>query len=768
MTTYRTAGPWGPGKGANLSPSEVDGNFYDLDTRLSNVETNPPQPNNLASITPVGTSLNFNLQDGTVIGPVPVPILQYRWRGDWQPNTAYSLLDVFRVATVGLYSVLIAHTSAATFDEAATDGSGNPLYFKMFGFSGASGVLLADLVDVAVLGLADGDMLVYDAVAGKWANETPAVVTATLPAVIGDTGAGGVKGLVPAPAAGDAAAGKVLGAGGTWVVPPGGSGSVSLSGLSDVAIVSPGNGYLLQFQSSDGKWHSVAPSSFGGTVTQVSTGSGLTGGPITSTGTVSLAAVPTGTLLANITGSSNAPAAITLSALLDSAIGSTRGYILRRDGTGWSALAPGTAGQYLMTGGAGADVSWNSPAGSGTVTSVATGVGLTGGPITGTGTVSLDAVADGDLLANTSGATSAPVPTTVSALLDHVLGAAQGEILYRGASGWAALSPGNKGYYLQTQGGGASPTWAPVKTNSGGGSGGTSTSTTSWMQACQYATTAALSATYSNGSSGVGATLTASANGAIAIDGASPALNDRILVKDQTTLSQNGSYYVSTVGDAGTAWVLTRTTDYDTSAEVVQGTAFLVLAGNVNAGTAWVMIDGGTLTIGSSAIEFEPVAGTLPDCGGGQILANPQSYAAPPIPTSLVAGSGISITSSGSASSITISATGGAGAATVTKTADYTVTTADSDTHFNNIGAGGAVTFTLPAAAAGLRYGFLVAAAQTVEILAAGSDRIAYGTTNSAAGGNLQSSSPFSFVTIEAHGAGQWIASSTLGAWTVT
>ena len=48
------------------------------------------------------------------------------------------------------------------------------------------------------------------------------------------------------------------------------------------------------------------------------------------------------------------------------------------------------------------------------------------------------------------------------------------------------------------------------------------------------ATTANLSATYSNGSNGVGATLTASSNGAITLDGVSPVVNDRILVKDQT------------------------------------------------------------------------------------------------------------------------------------------------------------------------------------------------------------------------------------------
>lgn len=45
------------------------------------------------------------------------------------------------------------------------------------------------------------------------------LIGADLPVMIGDSGLGGVQGAVPAPAVGDAAAGKVLGAGGGWVVP---------------------------------------------------------------------------------------------------------------------------------------------------------------------------------------------------------------------------------------------------------------------------------------------------------------------------------------------------------------------------------------------------------------------------------------------------------------------------------------------------------------------------------------------------------------------
>jgi hypothetical protein len=51
-----------------------------------------------------------------------------------------------------------------------------------------------------------------------------AALTAAANAVVGDSGSGGTKGLVPAPASGDAAAGKFLKADGTWTAPSGGGG----------------------------------------------------------------------------------------------------------------------------------------------------------------------------------------------------------------------------------------------------------------------------------------------------------------------------------------------------------------------------------------------------------------------------------------------------------------------------------------------------------------------------------------------------------------
>jgi len=120
------------------------------------------------------------------------------------------------------------------------------------------------------------------------------------------------------------------------------------------------------------------------------------------------------------------------------------------------------------------------------------------------------------------------------------------------------------------------------------------------------ATTVNLAATYDNGTSGVGATLTASANGAISIDGISLVLNDRVLVKDQTTGLQNGIYYVSQVGDVGNPFILTRATDSDNSpsGEITPGMFTFVEEGTLHADQGWVLSTDGTITIGTTALAF--------------------------------------------------------------------------------------------------------------------------------------------------------------------
>ena len=127
--------------------------------------------------------------------------------------------------------------------------------------------------------------------------------------------------------------------------------------------------------------------------------------------------------------------------------------------------------------------------------------------------------------------------------------------------------------------------------------------------AAAAATLSNLTATYSNGSGGVGATLTNSGTqAAFSVDGYNASLNDRILVKNQTSGAQNGVYTVTTVGSVSTNWVLTRATDFDTTGSgpnyIETGAAVFVSNGTTNGSTSWVLTTTGTITIGTTALTF--------------------------------------------------------------------------------------------------------------------------------------------------------------------
>lgn len=131
-----------------------------------------------------------------------------------------------------------------------------------------------------------------------------------------------------------------------------------------------------------------------GTVTQIDTGTGLTGGPITTTGTISLAPVSTGTILGNSSGSSAAPTA-----------------------------------QYVSS-----NFSLSS------------------------GTLSLSPIASGAVLANTSGISGEPTGNSISSVM-QTLGSTRGGLFYNGASSVSVLPPGTSGYVLTSNGNGADPTY---------------------------------------------------------------------------------------------------------------------------------------------------------------------------------------------------------------------------------------------------------------------------------------------------------------------
>jgi hypothetical protein len=92
------------------------------------------------------------------------------------------------------------------------------------------------------------------------------------------------------------------------------------------------------------------------------------------------------------------------------------------------------------------------------------------------------------------------------------------------------------------------------------------------------------------------------------IDAIAAIAGDRVLVKNQTTGSENGLYLV-----AAGAW--TRTVDADAPNEMAGGDFVFVQEGTTNADSGWVCTNDGTVTIGTTALTFTQFS------GAGQVLA---------------------------------------------------------------------------------------------------------------------------------------------------
>ena len=356
-----------------------------------------------------------------------------------------------------------------------------------------------------------------------------------------------------------------------------------------------------------------------GSVTNVATGTGLTGGPITTTGTISLA------------NTTVTPGSYSLTNLTVDAQGRI------------TSASSGTS-----------------------VTNVATGTGLTGGPITSTGTISLanTSVVPGSYsltnftvdsqgrLTSASSTTNVNVPTGGTGTSSFT----QGGVLYgNNTSPIGASAVGTSGQLLSS-GGTGSPVWtsSPTVSNLTVTSGGIITaekltgllsptnptdavtkmyadaigSSLNIHDSAYVATTVNLVASYSNGAMGVGATL--SAAGALTIDGVPIVIGDtmapkkRILVKNQTTQTENGIYEATTIG---ASWVITRTTDSDNSppGEISPGDFIFVTSGSTQANTGWVENAPGPIVIGTSPITFTQFSGAGSYMAGAYVPATPGS-----------------------------------------------------------------------------------------------------------------------------------------------
>ena len=140
-----------------------------------------------------------------------------------------------------------------------------------------------------------------------------------------------------------------------------------------------------------------------------------------------------------------------------------------------------------------------------------------------------------------------------------------------------------------------------------------------------------LNATYSNGTAGVGATLTnAGTQAALVIDGITMIVDDRVLVYEQTDQTQNGVYVVTDIGSGSTNWVLTRSADADSYGLVGpdtlgEGSTFFVQQGATGAGETYTCNTIGPIVFGTTNITFAQIAAAqIYSAGTGLTLTGTQ------------------------------------------------------------------------------------------------------------------------------------------------
>ena len=129
-----------------------------------------------------------------------------------------------------------------------------------------------------------------------------------------------------------------------------------------------------------------------------------------------------------------------------------------------------------------------------------------------------------------------------------------------------------------------------------------------WKTSVLFATTQDLNLSvgwsYSNGTAGVGATLTATGSWAMSIDGQSPNAGDRVLIKDMGIAFQNGIYTVTNNGSIPAEMAqFTRAIDADDAEKITQAVV-AVQFGTANTSTVWKCTAAKSLLMGADPIVF--------------------------------------------------------------------------------------------------------------------------------------------------------------------
>jgi hypothetical protein len=100
-----------------------------------------------------------------------------------------------------------------------------------------------------------------------------------------------------------------------------------------------------------------------------------------------------------------------------------------------------------------------------------------------------------------------------------------------------------------------------------------------------------------------------------------------VLVKNEVAGANNGVYVVTQVGSAGTPYILTRATDFDSVGtgvdQIDEGDFFLVTGGVANLNTAWVQQTAPPITIGTTPIVFQQFSAPITYTAGTGLNESP-------------------------------------------------------------------------------------------------------------------------------------------------
>ncbi len=148
------------------------------------------------------------------------------------------------------------------------------------------------------------------------------------------------------------------------------------------------------------------------------------------------------------------------------------------------------------------------------------------------------------------------------------------------------------------------------------------------------------------------ANVTLSGGAPAVADGVSLALRDRVLVTAQTTGSENGIYYVTTVG-AGSNGTWARSLDADATGEIKAGTIIMITEGTTYADTQWKLTTDDPITVGSTTMTFvragNAAYGTFAVSGQNSIVADQIGDT-----LTLVAGTNVALTTNDSTDTLTV------------------------------------------------------------------------------------------------------------------